>query len=590
MRHPALMRMLGIFMAVVSLLTVIAGGLGFRGASGDRREQQRQDELLQSRIDSLEELLPQIEALREDYAAAESFVSEHRDAHDRDRSGYRTELGTYTATKAGIVLGRKQLDETAEMLKHSMELFQIGFSKFLEAEEAFQPIWEMYLSVRGAMDQSLEIYGEAAAYLPEDGEDETVSLSPEQALSLAAVEHRMYGELSDLLQLQRAAISPDQRQAAAYLQQALEDYGEIAPELQGFSIERLIYEAGQNAYGQATEAMGKGKDAGLSAEEARSEADRISQESFGMDYDALGEWLEQNEPAPSEDDGQSSELSPEMLATLLNALPNDAALIDTAIGMINDSDQALLEKEDAFRADPHDMSAAALLLSASKEGLDGSERVLGLVAPTILETHDQLQAAHEQLDAAWYALYCAQKELEENAVKLEETADGLDGQLRDLEETRGRLEEEKEKLETMESTVEAFKALQNRFRILRSQLLDDEQIASAAAAERELLPSAKEALEQHRLNHDRELRLRRILCALMVSAGLFGFFTSLGAFEKPRIRRLWLPLCAAMLLAGAGELISFRLGRGLWYTAVFILVFGILMLPLTFGKRKEGSV
>lgn len=586
MKHPALTRMMGIFLAVVSLVTVAAGGLGFRGAKKDHLEQGRQAALLKTRIGNVEALLSELDALQAEYDAAEEIVAERRAGHDKDRSGYRTELGTYTATKAGVVLGRRQLDDTAEMLRQSMEMFQIGLSQFLEIEAAFQPIYELYLGVRGSMDEALAIYNEASASLPRGGTEEDPSFSPEQVLALADAEHRLYAQMGELLRQQQAGLAPDQHQAADLLKQALQDYEEIAPELEGFSVERLAYQAGLEVYDRAASALDA--EAG---DDARAAADQICRDSFGMDFAELGDWLTENEPAPVENEGGDTlELTPEMLDQLLEAVPNDAALIGTALGLIDESDQSLSEKEAAYRADPYSVSAAELLLGVSKEGLDGSERLLGLVEPVIVETHDQLQFAHEQLDAAWYAIYSAQQTVKENYETLEETSADLDGQRKELEEKRAALESDLSELEELERRIEAYERVQGRLHSQRAELLGDEEIYQAVDAGGELIETAKAELERRSLASEEEHQTRRILCAVMVAAGVFGLITALGAFEKPRIRRLWLPLLCAVLLAGAGELISFRLGRGLWYSAVFILIFGVLTFPLTIGNRKEGFI
>ena len=106
MKHPALTRMLGVFLAVVSVISLIAGALGFGRAAGDYREQQREDTLLDSRIQKAEALRLQMEEEQADYDAAMEVFPDRESAHSSARSDFRMKLATYTATRAGLVLGR----------------------------------------------------------------------------------------------------------------------------------------------------------------------------------------------------------------------------------------------------------------------------------------------------------------------------------------------------------------------------------------------------------------------------------------------------------------------------------------------------
>ena len=46
-------------------------------------------------------------------------------------------------------------------------------------------------------------------------------------------------------------------------------------------------------------------------------------------------------------------------------------------------------------------------------------------------------------------------------------------------------------------------------------------------------------------------------------------------------------MLAAALLSAGSELCSLLLGRGLLYTAIFVVIFGITLLPLTIERNKE---
>ena len=92
-----------------------------------------------------------------------------------------------------------------------------------------------------------------------------------------------------------------------------------------------------------------------------------------------------------------------------------------------------------------------------------------------------------------------------------------------------------------------------------------------------------------RQNGEKEYRGRLAMSILMILSGVFGILSVLVAFEKIRCRGLWLFVLAAALLSAGSELCSLLLGRGLLYTAIFVVIFGIILLTLTIERKKEKT-
>ena len=84
----------------------------------------------------------------------------------------------------------------------------------------------------------------------------------------------------------------------------------------------------------------------------------------------------------------------------------------------------------------------------------------------------------------------------------------------------------------------------------------------------------------------REYRGRLAMSSLMILCGVCGILPALIAFERIRCRSLWLFALGSALLAAGSELCSRLLGRGLLYTAIFVVIFGIILLPLTIERKK----
>lgn len=588
MRYPALTRMLGVFLAVLSVVTIIAGALGFGRDKKDYQEDCREDALLESRIAQTDELRGQLNGLQEGYDEASGLYPDSLDSHESRRSAYRMNLATYTATKAGLQLGRAQLDATKAMLDESMTLFQAGLDLFRESEAAFQEIYDAYLVMRETLDRANEIYDEAAARVPE-GEDGEVTFSPEEVLALAELGHSGNEQMSALLTELRDGIAPDQHEAGEFLRRAIAQYNEADSSLDSFSVELLAYEVSLALYDRAQEALDGGIAEGLSEEEARAAADRICEESFGLSFDEVGQWLEENKPTSAEEGGESGGIPPEMLNSLLDEMPSDRDLVDIAIGLLADSDRELTEKEEAFRNDPHDMSAAELVLAASKEDIDSSERLLEVVEPTVLETKQQMDAAHEQLDSAWYAIYSGQQQVEEGYRDLVKKAAEQLAELHKMRRERHALELERQKLDELEDTMDGYRSVDERYRALRAQLLADDDVYERYEKGEDFLAAARAVLEERTPLHRSVYESRLVVCALMLAGGLFGLLAALGAFEKPKIRHLWLPLTAAILFSAAAEALSLQLGRGLAYSGLFVGIFAVLLLPLCVRTKKGNA-
>ena len=589
MKHPALTRMLGVFLAVVSVISLFAGALGFGRAAGDYREQQREDTLLDSRIRKAEALRLQMEAEQAAYDEAAALFPDEEARHDSERNDYRMKLATYPATRAGLVLGRKQLDEASAALDESMELFRQGLIMFLEGKKSFDQIYRIYQTLRGTLDEGQAIYQQAAARVPEDSDGEVV-FTPEEVLALAELGHSGNAQTRELLEELREGIPADQRQAGDYVRRALEQYNEVGPDLEDFSVEQLAYGFSRALYDQAAEAMEAQIAEGLSPEEARAAADRICEESFGLSFDEVGQWLEENRPAESGGEGGgSASIPPEMLDLLLEQLPGDRDLVDLAVGLLDDSDRDLSEKEAAFRADPHDMSAAELLIASFKEGLDAAQRLLGLVEPTILNAKEQMDSAHYQLALGQDAILDGQRKVKDGYRQIDRTEEDLLRQLERMKRRRLRLQAEKGELDGLEAVIDRYEDALGQYRTLRAQLMADDTIYERKQAGEDFLDAAREELSLRVPAHRTEYRLRCVIHALMIAAGAFGLLSALGAFEKPRIQRLWLPLLAALLPTLAAEGLSLALGRGLLYSVLFVGVFALLLLPLCLGDRRAQS-
>ena len=586
MRHPALTRMFGVFLAIVSVVTMVAGYLGFRTADRDYAEQQRRDALLKSRILRAEELQEQLGDRQDAYDAAAAVYQDRETAHGKSSSALRMDLATYTATRAGIQLGQQQLDSTAALLEESMAALIRGYRLFLKGEEQFQQIYNIFLSIRGLLDKAYLIIENAEARAAEDPESEELTFTPDEIMQLAELTHDANAQLRGMLVELKDSTPADQRKVEHFVRQALEDYADAGSDPGSVNVELLAYGVAMALYENAQVAMDTGLVEGLSPEQAHALADQLCEEAFGLNFEELGVWLQQQEPTGDEG-GSGSAISPEMTELLLGQIPDDRALIDMAIGLLDSSDQNITEDEKKFQANPHDMTAGELLLAGCKEGLDSVGNLIGLFEPTLQETLQTLKLTHAQLDEIWLQIHNAQLAVEDGYKELNRKSFEQLLQLRAMKATRRFLQKERVSLDELKRVIHDYESIQGHYRSVRAALLADDEIYARKQAGEDYLAAARSELALRLPAHRQENESRRVMCVLMAVSGLIGFFCCFGAFEIPRMRRLWIPLLLAVLPAVASEAISLQLGRGPLYSALFVILFGLAVIPLS--RRKKGD-
>ena len=169
------------------------------------------------------------------------------------------------------------------------------------------------------------------------------------------------------------------------------------------------------------------------------------------------------------------------------------------------------------------------------------------------------------------------------AAKEQELAD----QAEELKAEKTRLEGVYDDIGALELTVEDYESLEGAYSAARAGLLAYEGVAARVNGGGELIASAKAELQEMQDNGEQEYRGRLLMSMLMILCGVFGILSVLIAFEKIKCRGLWLFVLAAVLLSAGSVLCSLLLGRGLLYTAVFVVFFGLILLPLTTTGHKK---
>ena len=586
MKHPALLRMFAVCLAPSCLCALFTGAFALYLAGRDRQDWQQKAAVWELNAAEAQRLAEEKAALQSSYALSSSLWPKWQERHEQRRTNYRTALANYSATRAGLVLGRTQLESAAEGLDEAVRALQEATGLFEAGKAALEPVYTLYQQLQGSLAQSRGLYDDAAAALPAQPSPEAPQLTPEQALALTAQTHKLYAELETLLLDLQAQTPEDQRLAADALQDAASQLNEVSGELDGFSAGQLAYTASRAIYDEAKSLLDNPPE-GMSEAEARAAADALCRQGLNMSFDELGDWLRENEPESAADGETLPSLPPELVDLLVENLPDDQSLLEAALSLVTESDASLLEKEAAYREDPENMDAAALLLAASGEALDGLDRIFLLVGPTIEDAWAQILDAQWRLNLAWETLHAGQKSVEDGFAELAKTEKRLARQAIEFRLRRFALLSEQKTLKRLHESVERYEELAAQERRVRDTLLENDAVLDALRGGASLAESAARSLAQEQRAQTRSYLLQTLSAALLLAAALCGAFAACACFEKPRLKRLWPPLVSTALLAAAAEALRLSAGRGFWYAGLFVLVLSAAALPFT-GRRLES--
>lgn len=589
MKHPALSRALAVVLAVFCLVTLLAGGGSLRRLHGEHAESLRKQQLLNSRIERAQGLRQTLEEQSQVCRDAANGLEAQEEAHEKAASDYRGRLATYTATRAGVRMGREALEQASNALWYGKKKFEDGYAQFQQGAAAFQEIYGLYANAKSGVDSGNEVYERGLSYL-EDQESEELDmlLTPEEILAACTATRNGLGAMETLLQ--SAIDNPGGDPAAAdQLQQAREMLGSLSEQLGDVDPQALARRAVERILEQADAAMQSRIDAGASESEAMAEADALTQAALGMSYAETRSWLTENaNDLPTGTGGVSAlaDIDPEQARTMLQSIGGMEEPLRQALAVLREEEQAIDAQEAALRADPEAMHSSEALLSLLKTELDAAQKIFSIVS-------ELMETAKQQMDAIAAQMAQAQKAIEDgittigrNRLKLAQQRDELDAQRDDMIAEKRRLEEEQERLGQRRQIVDEYTENRRQFRSARAVLMEYENIEAAVKADGDLIESARAELERMAGDEQTQLLRRGTIAGLLLLASVAGIVSVAGAFEKPKMKRLWIPTAATALLAALGEAGSLWLGRGLWYSALGLLLAALALLPLTINKSK----
>ena len=165
-----------------------------------------------------------------------------------------------------------------------------------------------------------------------------------------------------------------------------------------------------------------------------------------------------------------------------------------------------------------------------------------------------------------------------------------------LSETEQKLKDEKDellaafdKISGMQTSVGEYEQLQDEYKSARQALLAYDSISENVIDGEELLTAANSAARSMHVGYIVRFVLRVLMNLLMLASAAAGAAALLKAFDKLKIKYpMWLIAAACAVGAILAEAISLGLGRGLLYSALFVLILAAALFALTYDKNQTA--
>lgn len=549
MKHPALARVFSIVLAIMSLIMLLNGAVGFGKADAALQESLEKYQRIEEKTDTYEALSLQLKN-SVSYEEALAELEALQEQHDDDAAQHRTDLATHTATMGGYELGAKMIMEGKEQLAAAKVELAEGKALLAEKEQQFNQLSAAFNAVEPLLTAAINA-------LSGSEEEFNAAIALIDAL-IAQIDVILANrpQLPELPEEPTLPIAPpedaDEETKAAY-EQAMAVYQQL---LEAFEKAMEEYESAQAAYETALAAWEQEYQAVQSSVLAGAgEVDSRIQAGSALMSAAL------------------SQLPAEVLDDLGGLGESDISMPDFSNMSLEEIRAALVQLRAYLVAEGNVKTALEKALASLRSQLAEGQQALDQAKAQVLLGENALKKAEQelqhQLELIWY-----------NMGQLEDES-------AELEEDKLRLDQESEDLDRRLVTVDEKKEMERKHRSARIVLMQEEAIDSAVNAGGDLVESARAYVQNGRDAAQRHHGLLYAINILALAGGLLGLLSIPGSFEKTRRRLLLvLPtvLCLACALAADG--LNMYLGLGQMYAALAAALAAVLHLATVLPKNK----
>ena len=554
MKRSALKKILALVLVVFGISMLIAGLLGIRSAGKEKGKADAEIAQLNDTMDQYRSVKNRL-IDSEGYSSANDSYLEQKEAYDKALEQQRSDLAVYSATKGGLTSGTEAMDSADEALKKGKAQYEAGLRAFEDQEAQFLLLYESAMAAKTELEEGKAVLEEAVAIL--------------SSLKQAANSMRSLDSLMDLNADDVPESAPALYQAVIAAYDAAIAVVETAESTVWLVTDREIP---INTVRQALEAAGVSLTLPLddtyvvifpSAGVARLE------EVTGVSLAGILANLEA-EKAALIAGGSESILTPEQFETIRTAYTNNRSAIAGSAGQLLTIVDELDKSVASARAQIAAAEAGYQQLETAKAAID--------------EGRAKLEEAGKQITAGEKALEDGRSQLLEEQNKLDEKGAALEAE-------RDRLEKEQEALASLEEQTEELKLLEEQESSLRASLLSREGIMARQEGGLDLLRAA----EDYTSSYDRESQgnyQRRFAACLLQILGCLAAIVLIpavfGRREHPALLLLAVLFCVGF--SAAAQVLFFRLGRGVSYSAILSCVLALLLAAVNLlpsGKRAQ---
>lgn len=588
MRHPALTRFFAAFLAVVSAITLLSGGICVKKAADTREKQQRDLTLLSDRLSEAERLDKELGLMRAEYDSMDAAHEKLSADYNSETISFRKDLAIYTATEAGLKQGAEQLEEGVDGLNYGWVAYYRGLEKLDEAEELFRPGYEQFLAGKAALAD-----GWQKLYLAEEYVNSGADIAAQSALIEAG------GALSRMLSasmetLENTLRNPPLDEETQEIDR--ETLAALLAEQSAAILEQLSASEELSAGAQAAfESLVRFVEAnaatlqdlvanGFSPEEVQSaiaqqgaelqmQLDGVRQLVGELDgaEDSMNELKAKLESLRegAEEIARGDLSESELVVSLADMLGTTRALLGDVAAALDGAGQlmGMLQDLPGMRAQ----------MEAAQAAIEESEPIMDAALKGFAEGREKLAEAELTLINAGYELEKGKQALAEKQEEQEQTRAELDRRKAEMEKNSRTLAEQKEELAL-------YSEKKDHFSNLRYALLANKGISARVRDGEELLKAAEEEITAEDESMRREYRFRMCAAGLMLGSALFGLLAVVFIFRDRAGTGMHLSAALAALLTAAAEGVSFAAGRGMIYTVIFVGIFSIIVIALNLKK------
>lgn len=583
MKHPVLVRVFAVVLAILGLIMAISGGVAEYGElTKEQRDRTETADRYEKRIENYSQLNERLKNSIS-YDEAYELVSKLIEEHDSEASQHRTDLAEHSAKRGGYNMAVRMIEDSKPMLDEAKDTLALGKAELAKREKEF-------LDGKAAYEQSkpiIEGTAAQAALLRQGAEQACNQASAELDTTIASLQTLAASEPpmpekapeteptppAEVVAPGEPPVAPAEdcsEEEQAEYERLLSEYNEAADAYAQYQAELAQYESDRALYEQKL-----AHDQWLSevyAPELPGIAAALA--SAGTVLQAQGEQLQGFTAG-------LAALMPEGGTMPGGSLPGMGSMPSGGAG--GDSSPAALLMQAmglkmALAALPQGYTAIAGALTAQ---LASAGEMLAQGEAALEQAKAQLKYGEEQLKLG-------EGELQKQLANIWYNMGELDKEEEEFRENKEKLDEENRTLQKQLMDAEELKELERKHSSARILLTNVPQVKKAFEEGGELSECAKAYLSDYRAETGRLYNIKLLMAALALLGGVAAVLGIPAAYEKTK-KRVWLiaPIVVCLIAAAAAECLKLYLGLGQHYAALFTAIFAFIQLITALPKDKR---